>query len=1334
MADRERCNLIFAHQEWLGFVQPVGLVVAPTVMVDAQVVPDRNISGRQRAFRALFDPNDEATKVSGVAERHATYGIAGAHGSVPGRVFRDWLGWEDGDLVDAGVHRETLEVSLPELQVVLAPTWAVPADEDGNAEWALLVRVEDGSADLDQAPDDGAGWNASRHARFERLLRETGVPTGLLCTDEQVRLIHAPPGESSGHITFEFAQMALPAGRPILAAFDMLLSADALFGSDPEARLPALLARSREAQAEVSTRLSRQVLAALHELLRGFVAAKARGAGTATELARRDPDRLYGGLITTLMRLVFVLYAEDRGLMPDHPVYQQHYSLGGLFARLRSDAAAWPDTMDQRFGAWAQLLALFRLIHSGGGHGGLSFVARKSALFDPDRFPFLEGRGADADSAIPMVPDATVWNVLRSLMVLDGERLSYRTLDVEQIGSVYEAVMGFRVELTTGSSIAVASPKRTGAAVIVDIDTLLELEGGKRAKSLQDRTDRKLTGTAAAALRGASKVEDIFAALHRAIDREATPDIVPGGTPVLQPTDERRRSGSHYTPRSLTEPIVSEALRPVFERMGSNPRPDGILDLKVLDPATGSGAFLVEACRQISARLVESWSLHGGPPELPADEDELLHARRLVAQQCLYGVDRNPMAIDLARLSLWLVTLARDHEFTFIDHALRHGDSLVGLTRRQIEGFHWDAEAPSFQFGTETPEVQRHVAKVSELRQLIRELGDEAPEHELRELLDEADRELRNVRRVGDLVLTAFFAGAKPKERESWRLSYATLLLEKGQGESASGEPSAPPVTAFHWEFEFPEVFDRENPGFDAVVGNPPFAGKNTVAAAHPAAYPDWLKQLHAESHGNSDLVAHFFRRAFGLLRDSGSLGLIATNTIGQGDTRSTGLRWICHHGGEIYRVQRRLKWPGDAAVVVSVLHIAKGSYSGPRALDGREAERITAFLFHDGGHDDPERLEANAGQSFQGSIVLGMGFTFDDTDRKGVATPLAEMERLVDENPRTRGVIFPYIGGEEVNASPTHTHHRYVINFHDWPLRRADLGTTWRDASDDQRRNWRRDGIVPLDYPDPVAADWPELLAIVEAKVKPERLAQNDKGAKEKWWQFIRPRPELHTAIAGLDRVLVINCGATPHHAFAFLPARVVYANTLAVLAFDTHSAFCAVQSRPHEIWARFFGSSMKDDLRYTPSDCFETFPFPDGWETHPALEAAGEAYYEFRAALMIENAEGMTKTYNRFHDPDERDPRIAELRGLHAAMDRAVLDAYGWDDIPTDCEFVLEYEIDEQTWGRKKKPYRYRWPDAVRDDVLARLLALNAGRAVEERITRSDVRLLAGNTRAAS
>ena len=287
---------MFAHQEWLGFVQPVGLVVSPNVMADAQVVPDRNVSGRQREFRELLEEDGR-----GVAARWRAPDIR--------RVLVDWLGWEPDDLQDAAEHRDALEVALPELQTVLSPTWAVPEDDVGEpdppevretrahydagsrsgrqeAGWSMLVSVEDG-ADLDSAPE-AAAWNATRHARFERLLRETGVPVGLLCTDECVRLVYAPEGESSGHLTFDFSQMALPAGRPILSAFEMLLSAEMLFGGAAEARLGTLLAKSREAQAEVSTRLSRQVLAALHELLRGFVAAEARGAGFVTDLARRE--------------------------------------------------------------------------------------------------------------------------------------------------------------------------------------------------------------------------------------------------------------------------------------------------------------------------------------------------------------------------------------------------------------------------------------------------------------------------------------------------------------------------------------------------------------------------------------------------------------------------------------------------------------------------------------------------------------------------------------------------------------------------------------------------------------------------------------------------------------------------------------------------------------------------------------------------------------------------------------------------------------------------------------------------------------------------------------
>ena len=176
-------------------------------------------------------------------------------------------------------------------------------------------------------------------------------------------------------------------------------------------------------------------------------------------------------------------------------------------------------------------------------------------------------------------------------------------------------------------------------------------------------------------------------------------------------------------------------------------------------------------------------------------------------------------------------------------------------------------------------------------------------------------------------------------------------------------------------------------------------------------------------------------------------------------------------------------------------------------------------------------------------------------------------------------------------------------------------------------------------------------------------------------------------------------------------------YSHKLAIFPFEQFSPFCVLQSNVHEVWGRFFSSSMKDDINYSPSDCFETFPFPDSWKDYPDFESVGQTYYEFRSALMVRNNEGFTKTYNRFHDRDETDPDIKQLRELHVAMDRAVLDAYGWTDIPTDCKFILDYEIDEKTWGKKtKKPYRYRWPEEVHDEVLARLLDLNRRRYAEE------------------
>ena len=1289
-----------AHLEWLGFIQPNGLVVSAPALVKAGAILNRQ------------DAQGQALLAGCITERSGSAGD-----SEPCiRDFREFatkvLGWGFSPKGYAGTEEAPvptdLTVVLPDYGETLRPDFVVRERDprNGASPWQLLAQVLDAGQDFDKATTGAGGLEASPQGRAERLLRGTGAPAGVLFNGVALRLISAPRGESSGWMDFRFADLINTAGRPLCSALRLLLSEQRLLALPREQRLAALLESSRKYQNEVSERLSEQVLHALYELLRGFQAAHdASGGELLREPLSEDGDRndIYRGLLSVILRLVFLLYAEERGMLPEDENFARYYSLTGLYQRLREDAALNPDTMDQRFGAWAQLLVLFRLIHDGArAHrtgGAVSLPERRGALFDPDRFRFLEGRsGVGVRQTIervlpPHISDGVVFRVLEKLLVLDGERISYRTLDVEQIGSVYETIMGFRLETATGRSVAIKPAKKLGAPNTIDLDALLTQPSARRGRWLQERADRTITDRVAKGLREAETVDDLHAALDRVLDKDATPDVAPPGALVLQPNEERRRSGSHYTPRELTEPIVRHTLEPLLDRLrgedGRAPTPEQILDLKICDPAMGSGAFLVETCRQLADALIDAWGAHGAMPVIPPDEDEVVYARRLIAQKCLYGIDRNPMAVDLAKVSLWLSTLARDHPLTFVDHAFRHGDSLVGLTRRQIEALHWKrGQSPVLTgFG-----VQKALEEASELRRQIREADDTVTERQLQNLWRAAQDALIDVRLFGDLVLAGFFEGSKPKERESRLRAYQEAIVNRETRRHAveleerrNGEM---PFVPFHWEIEFPEVFERENPGFDGFVGNPPFAGKNSVAAGNVTGYPSWLKEVHEESHGNADLVAHFYRRAFNLTCDGGTFGLIATNTIAQGDTRSTGLRWICEHGGEIYRATKRVKWPGDAAVIVSVLHMARGEYVGNRVLDGETVDRITAFLFHRGGHADPVRLAANAGKSFVGSYVLGMGFTFDDTDKKGVASPLAEMQRLIDSDPRNREVIFPYIGGEEVNTSPTHTHHRYVINF--------------AERSDAECRKC-----------------WPDLMAIVEQRVKPERLKLGDNGdarrRKERWWLWGRYTPALFAVTGGIEKLLALS-RVGQHASLAFLPSHMVYAESVIVFPFQTFDAFCVLQSRPHDLWARFFGSSMKDDLRYTPSDCFETFPFPDGWDTDGSLEAAGRAYYDYRAALMVGNDEGMTKTYNRFHDVYETDHRIVELRELHTAMDRAVLDAYGWTDIPTECDYLLDYEIDEATWGRKKKPYRYRWPDTVRDEVLTRLLALNAERATAD------------------
>lgn len=332
----------------------------------------------------------------------------------------------------------------------------------------------------------------------------------------------------------------------------------------------------------------------------------------------------------------------------------------------------------------------------------------------------------------------------------------------------------------------------------------------------------------------------------------------------------------------------------------------------------GSGAFLVAACRYLAARLQEAWERDGADTSVPADPQEREHlAHPLVAERCLYGVDKNPMAVEMAKLSLWLITLAKDRPFSFVDHALRTGDSLLGVTElRQLKVMHleggWQRQG-SLDLGLE--ELDGVVRRALELRDRLEAfvVRDPVDAERKAELLYEADEALTDARLLGDVVVGAALSQqddadpladvrvrgwvrallapeAPPDERAMARSELRKLAddwLEERR--AAFGEVAAVEWSdrrPLHWALEFPEV--RERGGFDAIVGNPPFQGGPKISGALGDDYRAHLVRWIADGvrGGRCDLVAYFLLRAGTLIRVDAQLGLIATNTLAQGDTR----------------------------------------------------------------------------------------------------------------------------------------------------------------------------------------------------------------------------------------------------------------------------------------------------------------------------------------------------------------------------------------------------------------------------------------------------------------
>jgi hypothetical protein len=352
---------------------------------------------------------------------------------------------------------------------------------------------------------------------------------------------------------------------------------------------------------------------------------------------------------------------------------------------------------------------------------------------------------------------------------------------------------------------------------------------------------------------------------------------------------------------------------------------------------------------------------------------------------------------------------------------------------------------------------------------------------------------------------------------------------------------------------------------------------------------------------------------------------------------------------------------------VVSVVHLAKGNPATlirEFRLDEDAVPAISSRLRPKPERADPKELVSNRRLSFLGSKIYGQGF---------LLTP-AERQNLLEKEPFNSECIFPYLGGVEVNSSPTQSYHRYVISFGQMALEEAER--------------------------------WPDLIEIVREKVKPERDRNKRKIRREYWWRFGEVVPALYKALRPLDRALVC-AQVSKHLIISFQPTDRIFSQKLVVFPMRTYTSFTVLQSRVHETWVWLVSSTMKTDLNYSSSDCFETYPspHPDPRTEIPELEAIGEKLYEARARYLVDTDKGLTQCYNRLKDPREDDPRIVELRELHEEMDRAVLAAYGWSDIE-----VPSYTTPETDAERRAR-------DAFEDEVIDRLFVLNAERAEEER-----------------
>ncbi|WP_027474646.1 Eco57I restriction-modification methylase domain-containing protein [Curvibacter gracilis] len=1309
------------HHEWLSLIEISGPFLAVPVLKEVfpQGLEELDAAKRKR-LRQAYDEWHEAkeTDDSRFVDLHAAW---------IDEVLSCGLELDEdgrGDVLKGKDWCSThSNVSLPEHGVSLSPDFAVVGNDDKPL---MLVHAYGSDVDLD-ATSKLDGWASTPAERMVTLCRAKGCRLGLVTNGERWMLVDAPLGAVT---TFASWYARIWGQEPVtLQAFVHLLGIRRFFVDESE-RLPALFDRSLKFQDEVTDALGEQVRRAVEVLIQ------------ALDKADQDRDRellrgveeaeLYEAALTVMMRLVFLLSAEERGLLLlGDERYEANYAVASLRIRLRAES---DDILERRWDAWSRLLAVFRAVYGGIEHENLRLPALGGSLFDPDRFPFLEGRAKGSawrtDVAKPLpIDNRTVLLLLEAIQQFQGRTLSYRALDVEQIGYVYEGLLERTVQRTPELTLELDGTKNAQSPWV----TLAELEsarldGAERlAELLQQRSgssasrvrndlarpvDDALADRLLTACHGDTALRDRIKPFGHLVrtDPWGYPLVYPARAFIVTTGSDRRETGTHYTPKSLTEAIVAETLTPIayVGPAQGTPRADWalkspaeLLDLKICDPAMGSGAFLVQACRWLADRLVEAWaqaeamsrtvSADGRVVDADASNEPLPHdteartivARRLIAERCLYGVDLNPLAVELAKLSIWLVTLAKGRPFGFLDHNLRCGDSLLGIYR--LDQLTQLSMNPTSQgqlrlFGQN---IERAVHEAIKLRQRLREM----PVRDIRdvEVMAHLDADARRRIEVSEQIADAFIGEVflTGGSGSTYENALATLSIQAGQvidGDHdtlalmrkrsvkalSTDVPAAKPVRRpLHWPLEFPEVFTASgvNPtGFDAIVGNPPFLGGKRITSIYGEKYTFAIKKTVSEKKGAADLSAYFLLRAFSVIRGSGILGLVVTNSINEGDNREVGLASICEKGGVVFGAETNRPWPGSAGVTVSTIFIIKGGWAAQRKLNGSHVILISEYLTdHDAG-GEPYKLESNKGLASTGTGVNGKGFILSVDERN----------EFVLADSRNQGVIQPYLTSQDINQRPDSSPSRFIINF----------GNMAEDAAK----------LFELPY------------ARVAELVKPVRDKLTRQIHETCFWKHWDRRDELYAALSGLKRALVLG-RVSSFHAVSFMETGCLPFDGVVVFLWEDFGHFGLLQSSVHEIWCDRFRTTLREDLRYSVSDCFSTFARPHAEQVSVYVEEAGRRYFEFRAKLMLDKGEGLTKTYSRFHQPAEMQADIVELRRRHVELNAAVLAAYGWSDI------LPQYDFHSTVHG-----LQFSVAESARREILKRLLRLNHERHAEE------------------